>query len=150
MVTKELIKKIIKDYKSEEYIDFLYRNIDLTINEKELYKLSIKPFLEKYYNISLSGGPNKGQVRYWIVRGFSVDDANNLKKEVSMSYASNSVEAIMKKRNVTYEEAILISKEICDKGKNTLNEKYTKEEIINIQEKKKRNLKNIIEQYGNQ
>lgn len=148
MVTKEIIKKIIKDYKSEEYIDFLYQNIDLTINEKELYKCSIKPFLEKYYNISLSGGPNKGQARYWIVRGYSEVEANELKKEVSMSYVSNTVESIMRKRNVTKEEAIIIAKEIYDKGKNTLNEKYTKEELINIQEKKKRNLKNIIAQYG--
>lgn len=148
MTTQYNIKTILVHYKSDEYINFLYDNIVGTYTTQTIYPKFLKKFLESHYNISLAGGPNPGQSRYWIVRGFSTEEAEILKKDISSKYACNSIDAIMKRHNVDITTANIMKKEMTDKGINTLNEKYTANELTIINSKKQITLENMITKYG--
>ena len=150
MINHSNIKNVLVQYKSDEYIDFLYNNINIEkATPTTLYPHFLKKFLESYYNISLSGGPNPGQARYWIVRGFSLEEANILKKDISSKYACNSIDAIMKRYKVDKNTAENMKKEMTDKGINTLKTKYTPDELNIINKKKATNSKvAYIKKYG--
>lgn len=141
---KEKIEAALEFVKSE-VLEELIENVDFT--NASGYKIKSKCFayLRQKYNIK--GYPSKGQKNYWLVRGYSKEEAEEKIKNYSHVF-SRGIKNVMSAYNVSEEEAKQIIKERSEKGQKTLHTKYTKEEIEKINEKKKFSLENCIRIYG--
>lgn len=149
MILKEDIRKILGTYKDESIIDE-YISLESEIDDALLfYRKVIIPYAIQKYSLSAGGTFTTGQSRYWIVRGFDLEEANVLKKKTSSKYSSNSPKKIMEKYNVDENTAKQIIKERADKAKETTLNRYTANEIKNINlSKASKSLRKYIEKHG--
>ena len=141
----QLIKNILINY-TEECISDIIKNCELLSIPKCEYKSKIHTYLRNKYNIK--GSPPKGQLNYWILRGFDREIAIIESKKYSHVYSTMSIKSVMARHNVDEEVAKKIIAERVAKGKITFSLK-TDEEIIAINKSKaSNNLENCIRLYG--
>ena len=109
-------------------------------------KRKILAFLQDHFGLKHTKFP-KGQVNYWVLRGFSEEYGREKIKEFSGVYASLNVEGIMKRNSCTEEEAKQIIEERIQRSKETLN-RYSDEEKAEFNSRKSQSLESMIKRYG--
>lgn len=149
---KDIIIDILVNIE-ENQLEELVHEINLKLNYPETLPSKTKTkalcieYLKDKYNVK--GSPARGQRNYWIMRGYSAEYAENAIKEYSSVYSSNSVNDVMKRHNVSKDEATQIIKDRSKRGLETFNKKYSEDEKRKIHSLKAVNdLENCIRLYG--
>lgn len=150
LTEREYVEKYLVNY-TKECVDDILKNCPFNNRKRSegriIKKSQIMAYLkEKYGYKSVANG--KGTPKYWIVRGFSKEEANKLYKQYSSCYNTFSVDAIMKRHNVSKEEAEKIFKERVNKARSTFENTHTEEEKKKINESKKQTLALLISRFG--
>lgn len=144
---EQIIKKCLVNYTDEIIIE-LIENVSFDSRNIHHVRKQIMSYLRKKYNFS--GCPTRGQKNYWRIRGFNEQDS--LEKSSTFSkewYSTNSIQSIMKRHNVSKDEAALILKERSNKGLKTLKDNHTEEEMMLLNKKKaSKSLSNLQRIYG--
>ena len=118
----------------------------LTLASVRNHRADILKFLANRFGMKHHKYP-RGQLNFWILRGFSEEEAESRYKNFSGCYDSYSCEAIMKRHNCTEDEARKIQETRNAQREETLS-KYTKEEINAINKRKSTSLEKTIERFG--
>lgn len=118
----------------------------LSKNRRNLEKGKILAFLQNHFGLKHTKFP-KGQVNYWVLRGFCEEYGKEKIKEFSEVYASLSVEGIMRRNSCTEEEAKQIIDDRIQRSKETI-KSYSDEEKAEINRKKSNSLQSMIDRYG--
>ena len=146
---KEQVKEILCNY-TDECIEDILINVKPKYLKKydvfKYYKKDVLQYLKNKYNLAHTCFP-RGQINYWIMRGFTFEYAKEKIKEYSYVYSSLSIDSIIKRHNVSEEEAKCIIKERLDKIKIAMSLK-SEEELIEINSKKSSSLEQCIKRYG--
>lgn len=109
-------------------------------------KRKILNFLQNHFGLKHTKFP-KGQINYWVLRGFSEEYGKEKIKEFSSVYASLSIEGIMKRNSCTENEAKKIIEDRVKRAKETL-DKHSDEEKAEINRRKSNSLETMIARYG--
>lgn len=137
----------IEENQLEELINEINLKYPETPPSKTKTKLLCIEYLKNKYNIK--GSPTRGQRNYWLLRGYSAEYAEKAIKEYSGVYSTNSITAVMKRHNVSKDEAAQIIKDRSKQGLETFNKKYSENEKRKINRMKAVNsLENCIRLYG--
>lgn len=115
-----------------------YRQRNPEKTEDELQQM-LRNFLDRNKK---SNDQNVFCLEYWTKKGFSEEEANIKREEFRFK---NTVEHIMKSKNVSKDEAKKIQQEINSKWQTTLNEN---ENIVEINKSKGRTFAQLVESHG--
>ena len=116
-------------------------------NKKGIKKPDILKYLRAKYKIV--GCPPRGQRNYWILRGFSNEQAEIKIKEYSHVYSTLTVDSIMNRHGVNKDEADLIIANRISKMK-VAYDNMQPEKLVALNKRKASNsLENCIHKYGN-
>lgn len=140
---RDKIKQFLVNY-TEECIDDIIKNCLFKIGKKGteiIDKHTIFQYLSIKYNTNYVSY-SKGQRKYWIIRGFSEEEANTLIKPYSKVYSSCSIESIMKKYQCSRERAEIILNKRISKQKESFKKTRSKHRSTST------SLDAMIQRYG--
>lgn len=143
------IKNVLEDIGNDDIIQLVINNVSLEnfegVVKPRRNKRKILEFLQKHFNLAKHAYA-KGQKNYWIIRGFSIEDAEKNSKQYSECY-SRSPENIARKYNCSIEEAQKIFHERNGRAQQS-RDNLPEEEKARINKLRRNDKQSLINRYG--
>lgn len=145
------IKTMLEDVGNDDIIEMIIDNVQLEsfdgVLKKRRNKRKILEFLQHHFGL-VKHVYSKGQRNYWIIRGFTSEQALTNSKQYSSCY-SRSAENIAKKYNCSIEQATEIFKERNQRAQQT-RDSLPEQEKQRINQLKRNDKQAMIDRYGEQ
>lgn len=143
------IKNVLEDVEDDYLIQIVIDNVSLEpftgVLKTKRNKRKIFEFLQKHFGL-VKYAYAKGQKNYWIIRGFTKEQAEQNSKQYSKCY-SRSPEKIAQKYNCSLEQAEQIFRDRNNRAQQS-RDNLPDEEKQRINKLKKQSKQAFIERYG--